>query len=115
MLLYYCFYINILYIKEFNLIIFNRINNKNIFIDLNRFKIIKNVIIINFINERMIKIAFNKTIIINFVILRLKIIIKYEEMKHFNLLRRFKISIILKRDKRFLKKAKEARKAKEMG
>jgi len=53
-------------------------------------------------------------IIIGFIILRLKIITKHEKIKLFNLLRRFKINIILKRNKRFLKKAKETRKAKEI-
>ena len=60
------------------------------------------------------RIAFHKIIIIGFVILRLKIIIKREEMKLFDLLRKLKINIISIRDKRFLKKAKEARKAEEM-
>ena len=49
--LYYCFYTDIPHVKEFNSIIFNRINNENISINLNRFKIIKNIIIINFINK----------------------------------------------------------------
>ena len=38
-----------------------------------------------------------------------------EEIKLFSLLRRFKTGIILKRDKRFLKKTKKTRKAKKMG
>jgi len=46
--------------------------------------------------------------------LKLKTIAKRKEIKLFGLLRKFKTSIILKRDKRFLKKAKEARKVKEI-
>jgi len=111
--LYYYFYINILYIKEFNSIIINNINEKNFSININRFKMMKNVIFIDFINKRTIKIAFNRMIIISFVILKLKIIMKCEEIEFFSLLRRFKISIILKRDKRFLKKTKETRKVNE--
>ena len=84
--LYHWLYISIPRIKEFNSIIFNRINNKNISINLNRFKIMKNIIITNFINKRIIKIALNKAIIINFVILKLKIIIKREKIKLFGLL-----------------------------
>ena len=84
--LYHYFYINILYIKEFNSIVFNYVNNKNIFINLNRFKIIKNIIIINFINKRTIRITLNKAIIIGFIISKLKIIMKREEIKLFNLL-----------------------------
>jgi len=86
MFLYYYFYINILYTNEFNSIISDCINNENIFINLNRFKTTKNVIIMDFINKRTIKIALNKAIIISFVILRLKIITKREEIKLFNLL-----------------------------
>jgi len=84
--LYYCLDINILYVKEFNSIIFNHVNNKNISIDLNRFKTTKNVIIINSVNKRTVRIILNKTIIIGFIILRLKIIIKRKEIKLFNLL-----------------------------
>jgi len=94
--LYHYFYIGIFHVKEFNLIIFNHVNNKNISIDLNYFKTMKNVIIINFVNKRTVGIALNKTIIIGFIISRLKIIIKRKKMKLFDLLRRFKISIILK-------------------
>ena len=54
-------------------------------------------------------------IIINLVIPKLKIITKREEIKLLDLLQKLKTGIILKRDKRFLKKTKEARKAKEMG
>ena len=115
MLLYHCLYISIPRTKKFNSIIFNHINNKNISIDLNRFKTIKNVIITDSINKRTIKIAFNKTIIINFIILKLKIIIKRKKLELFSLLQRFEISIISKRNKCFLKKAKEACKVKEMG
>jgi len=50
-LLYYYFYTGILRVKEFNSIIFDCINNEDIFINLNRFKRVKNVIIIDFINE----------------------------------------------------------------
>ena len=114
MLLYHYLYINILYIKEFNSIISDRVNNENIFINSNRFKIIKNVIIINFINKRTIKIALDKTIIISFIIPRLKTIIRRKEIKLFDLLRKLETNIILKRNKCFLKKAKETYKAKEM-
>jgi len=84
--LYYCFYTDIPHVKEFNSIIFNYVNNENISIDLNRFKTIKNIIIINFINKRTIEIIFNKAIIINFIILRLKTIIKRKKIKLFDLL-----------------------------
>ena len=53
-------------------------------------------------------------IIINFVMLRLEIIARREKIKLFGLLQKLEINIISKRNKRFLKKAKEARKAKEM-
>ena len=49
-LLYHYLYTSIFHAKEFNLIISNNIK-RDFFIDLNRFKIIKNVIILNFINE----------------------------------------------------------------
>ena len=84
--LYYYFYIDILRTKKINSIISNHVNNKNIFINLKRFKTIKNVIIINSINERTIKIALNKTIIISFVILKLKTITRREEIEFFDLL-----------------------------
>ena len=46
MSLYYYLYINILRIKEFNLIITNNINEKDFFININRFKTMKNIIFI---------------------------------------------------------------------
>ena len=107
MLLYYYLYINILHIKEFNSIIINNINKKDFFININRFKTMKNIIFIDFINERTIKIVFNQTIIIDLIISRLKIIMKRKKMELFDLLQKFKISIILKRNKRFLKKRKK--------
>ena len=84
--LYHYLYINILRIKKFNSIIINNVNKKDFFIDINRFKAIKNVIFMDFINKRIIKIAFDRKIIIGFIILRLKIIIKYKEIKLFDLL-----------------------------
>ena len=57
--LYHYLYINISYIKEFNLIIINDVNKKDFFIDINRFKAVKNAIFIDFINKRTIRIAFN--------------------------------------------------------
>ena len=59
MLLYYYFYVSILYAKEFNSIIINDINEKNFSININRFKITKNIIFMNSINKRTIKIAFD--------------------------------------------------------
>jgi len=58
-LLYHYLYTNILRTKEFNSIIVNDINEKDFFININRFKTIKNVIFINSVNKRMIKIAFD--------------------------------------------------------
>jgi len=84
--LYYYLYTSISHTKEFNSIIINNINKKNLFINIHRFKTIKNIIFINFINKQTIKIAFNQTIIINFIILKLKTIIKYEKIKLFDLL-----------------------------
>ena len=84
--LYYYLYINILHAKEFNLIIINDINKKDFFININRFKTAKNVIFINFINKQTVKIIFDRAIIISFIILKLKIITKCEEIKLFNLL-----------------------------
>ena len=112
--LYYYFYADILYTKEFNSIIINDVNEKDFFININRFKTIKNIIFINSINKRTIRIIFNRTIIIGFIILRLKIITKCEEIKLFDLLRKLKINIISKRNKCFLKKVKKTRKTKEM-
>jgi len=86
MLLYHCFYIGILYTKEFNSVIINDINKKDFFVNINRFKTMKNVIFMDFINKRIIRIAFNRTIIIGFIILRLKIIIRYKEIELFGLL-----------------------------
>ena len=57
--LYHYFYISIPRIKEFNSIIINDINEKNFFVNINRFKIIKNTIFIDFVNKRMIRIAFD--------------------------------------------------------
>jgi len=57
--LYYYLYINIFYIKEFNSIIVNNVNKKDFFVNINRFKMVKNIIFMDFINERTIKIAFN--------------------------------------------------------
>ena len=57
--LYHYLYTDILYIKKFNSIIINNINEKNFFIDINRFKTVKNTIFIDFINKRTIKIVFN--------------------------------------------------------
>jgi len=65
------------------------------------------------INKQTIKITFNKTIIINLVIPKLKIIIRRKEIELFDLLRNLEISTISKRNRRFLKKAKEAHKAEE--
>jgi len=50
-LLYHCFYINILHVKEFDLIIINNVNKKDFSNNINRFKAMKNVIFINFINK----------------------------------------------------------------
>ena len=80
-LLYHCIYVDILRVKEFNSIVFNHINDKDISINLNRFKITKNVIIINSINKQTIKIAFNKAIIISLIILKLKIIVRRKKIK----------------------------------
>ena len=112
--LYHCFYTGIPYIKEFNLIIINDVNEKDFFININHFKAIKNIIFINFINKRTIKIAFNRAIIISLVILKLKIITRRKKIKLLGLLQRFEISIISKWNKRFLKKVKKARKAEKM-
>jgi len=57
--LYHCLYAGILHTKEFNSIIINDINKKDFFININRFKVMKNIIFINFINKRIIKIVFN--------------------------------------------------------
>ena len=57
--LYHCLYTSISYAKEFNSIIINNVNEKNFFININRFKTIKNIIFINFINKRTIEIVFN--------------------------------------------------------
>ena len=84
--LYHCLYISIPRIKEFNSIIINDVNKEDFFIDINRFKAIKNVIFINSVNKRTIKIAFNRIIIISFIILKLKIIVKRKEIKFFGLL-----------------------------
>ena len=51
MFLYYCFYAGIFHAKEFNLIIINDVNEKDFFINTNRFKATKNVIFIDFINK----------------------------------------------------------------
>jgi len=51
MSLYYYFYTSISRIKEFNSIIINNVNEKDFFININRFKVMKNVIFINFINK----------------------------------------------------------------
>ena len=83
--LYYCLYVNILRVKEFNLIISNNIK-RDFFIDLNRFEITKNTIASNFINKRTIKITLNRTIIIGFIISNFEIITKRKEMKLFDLL-----------------------------
>ena len=53
-------------------------------------------------------------IIISLIILKLKTITKHKKIEFFGLLRKLEINIILKRDKRFLKKAKETYKAKEI-
>ena len=58
-LLYHNFYIDILYIKEFNSIIVNNINEKDFFININRFKTSKNIIFIDSINKRTVKIIFD--------------------------------------------------------
>ena len=84
--LYHYFYVNIFRAKEFNSIISDHGNNKNISIDLNRFKATKNVIITESVNKRIIKITLNKTIIISLIILKLQIITKREEIELFNLL-----------------------------
>ena len=84
--LYHCFYANIPRIKEFNSIIINDVNEKDFFININRFKAAKNVIFTDFINEQTVKIVFDQAIIIGLVILRLKTIIRHKEMKLFNLL-----------------------------
>jgi len=57
--LYYYFYVSISRAKKFNLIIINDINKKNFFVDINRFKAMKNIIFIDSINKRTIKIVFN--------------------------------------------------------
>ena len=114
MLLYHYFYTDILRVKKFNSIIINNVNKKDFFININRFKTMKNIIFMDFINEQMVGIALNRAIIIGFIMLRLKTIARRKEIELFDLLRKFEINIILKRDKRFLKKAKEARKAKEI-
>ena len=58
-LLYHYFYTSISRVKEFNSIIINNVNEKNFFININRFKATKNAIFIDFINKRTIKITFN--------------------------------------------------------
>jgi len=113
--LYHYLYTGISRVKEFNSIIINNINKKDFFIDTNRFKATKNIIFTDSINKRIIRITLDQTIIIDLVIPKLKIIIKREEIKLLNLLQRLKTSTISKRNKRFLKKAKETRKVKEMG
>ena len=49
MLLYHYLYTGIFHIKEFNSIIINNVNKKDFFININRFKITKNIIFIDFI------------------------------------------------------------------
>ena len=84
-LLYYYRYTGISRAKKFNLIIFNNIK-RDFFINLNRFKAVKNVIILNFINKRTIKIVLNRAIIISFIILRFEIIMKRKKIEFFSLL-----------------------------
>ena len=84
--LYHCLYTNIPHIKEFNSIITNNVNKKDFFININRFKAMKNAIFTDSINKQIIKIAFNRVIIIGLVMLKLEIIAKREEIKLFNLL-----------------------------
>jgi len=86
MSLYHYLYVSILRTKEFNSIIINDINEEDFFIDINRFKTTKNIIFMDFINKRTIRIVLNRTIIINFIMLKLKIIIRREEIKLFDLL-----------------------------
>ena len=57
--LYYYFYADISRAKEFNSIIINNVNEKDFFINRNRFKATKNAIFIDFINKRTVRIAFN--------------------------------------------------------
>jgi len=114
MLLYHYLYVSIPRVKEFNSIITNNVNEKDFSIDTDRFKTVKNTIFIDSINKRTIEIVFNRAIIIGLIILRLKIITRRKEIKLLDLLRKFKISIISKQDKRFLKKAKKTRNVKEI-
>jgi len=57
--LYHYFYAGILYVKKFNSIIINDVNEKDFSVNINRFKTVKNVIFIDFINKWMIRITFN--------------------------------------------------------
>ena len=84
--LYYYLYTGISRVKEFNSIITNNVNEKDFFININHFKITKNIIFINFLNKRTIKIVFNQMIIISFIILKLKIITKRKKIELFSLL-----------------------------
>ena len=83
--LYHCLYAGILYIKEFNSIIFNNVK-RDFFINLNHFEITKDVIVLNFINKRIIKIVLNRAIIIGFIISSFKTIMKRKEIKLLGLL-----------------------------
>ena len=112
--LYHYLYTDIPRVKEFNSIIINNVNKKDFSININRFKTAKNIIFMDSINKQIIEIAFDRIIIIDFIILKLKIIMKCEEIKLFDLLQRLETNIISKRDKRFLKKAKKTRKTKEI-
>jgi len=49
--LYYCLYISIPYIKEFNSIIINNVNKEDFSVNINRFKTVKNIIFIDFVNK----------------------------------------------------------------
>ena len=87
---------------------------KLILFEFNRFDVIKKAIEKSSSNECIIEIAIKKTIYIGLIKPDFKTITRKKKIELFGLLRRVEINFLLIKDRRFLKKAYESRKAKEM-
>ena len=112
-LIYKCLYFNTPLINEFNeikvFIIFELIS-----LGFNRFNMAKKVIEKGPLNECIIRIVIKKAIYIGLIKPGFKTIIQKEKIELFGLLRKVETSFLLIKDQRFLKKAHESYKAKEM-
>ena len=112
-LIYECFYFGISLANKFDeikaFIIF-----KPILFGFNRFNVIKKAIEKSLLNECIIKIIIKKAIYIGFIKPGFEIITRKKEIELFDLLRKVEIGSLLIKDRRFLKKAHELCKAKEI-